>query len=86
MYFKLAKYIAYMVLFVFFVSGSGLYYLVTVDCKDKCLSFFGFTIINFEPQQGSDRAVEFINMVTAIGIFGFAIYIKSLINNDVNAL
>ena len=30
--------------------------------------------------------MEFMNMVTAIGIFGFAIYIKSLINNDIAAL
>jgi len=27
-----------------------------------------------------------MNMVTAIGIFCFAIYIKSLIHNDINAL
>lgn len=27
-----------------------------------------------------------MNMITAIGIFGFAIYIKSLINRDISAL
>jgi hypothetical protein len=75
-----------MVLFVFFVSGSGLYYLINGECKDDCLYFFGFVIINFDPPEREDKAVEFMNMVVAIGIFVFALYIKSLINSDINTL
>ncbi len=75
-----------MVVLVFLVSGNGLYYLLTVDCKDNCLSFFGFTIIDFEIEQTAAGTVELMNMATAIIIFFAAIYTKSLIKQDLTTL
>ena len=75
-----------MILLVFLISGSGLYYLLTVNCEQNCLSFFGFTIIDFEIEEKEAGTVEFMNMITALMIFGAAIYIKTLINNDIAVL
>lgn len=75
-----------MVILVFVVSGSGLYYLLTVDCKDKCLSVFGFTIIDFEIEQESGGRVELMNMATALIIFVAAVYTKSLIKRELTIL
>ena len=74
LYFKLSKYITSMILLVFLISGSGLYYLLTVNCEQNCLSFFGFTIIDFEIEEKEAGTVEFMNMITALMIFGAAIY------------
>ena len=86
LYFKLAKYITAMVILVFVVSGSGLSYLLTVDCKDKCLSFFGFTIIDFEIEEELGGRVELMNMATALIIFIAGVYTKSLIKREVTSL
>ena len=86
LYFKLAKYITAMVILVFVVSGSGLSYLLTVDCKDKCLSFFGFTIIDFEIESELGGRVELMNMATALIIFIAGVYTKSLIKSEVTSL
>ena len=86
LYFKLAKYITAMVILVFVVSGSGLSYLLTVDCKDKCLSFFGFTIIDFEIEEELGGRVELMNMATALIIFIAGVYTKSLIKSEVTSL
>jgi hypothetical protein len=75
-----------MVILVFVVSGSGLSYLLTVDCKDKCLSFFGFTIIDFEIESELGGRVELMNMATALIIFIAGVYTKSLIKSEVTSL
>lgn len=75
-----------MIVLVFLISGSGLSYLLRVDCHENCLSFFGFTIIDFEIEQSEAGTVEMMNMFTAIAIFGVAVYVKSLISKDIMAL
>lgn len=54
LYYKLARYIAYMVMFVFFVSGSGLYFLLTAKCRqeDGCVKFLGMNVVNVDPLHG----------------------------------
>lgn len=86
LYFKLAKYITAMVILVFVASGSGLSYLLTVDCKDKCLSWFGFTIIDFEIEEALGGRVELMNMATALIILVAGVYAKSLIKREVTSL
>ena len=46
LFYKLTKYFAWIILLIFFISGSGFYFLVTLKCESECIFFFGIPIIN----------------------------------------
>lgn len=65
------------------ISGSGYYFLVTLNCTKQCVYFFGIPIINLEIS-GSESAhkTDIINVITAFAIFGCSMYIKYKINGE----
>lgn len=75
------------VFMIFIISGSGFYFLVTLNCEDHCIYFFGIPIINLEIS-GEDTAhlTDIVHMITAFAIFGGVLYIKSKIKIDVEEL
>lgn len=66
------------------ISGSGFYFLVTLNCTDNCVYFFGIPIINLEIS-GEDSAhlTDVVNVITAFTIFGCVLYMKTKIRTDI---
>jgi hypothetical protein len=48
LYYKIAKYFLMILLGIFFISGSAIYFLMSLKCQNEatCLTFFGVPIIN----------------------------------------
>lgn len=83
LFYKLARYFGLIIVLIFMISGSGYYFLVTLNCTKECVYFFGIPIINLEIS-GSESAhkTDVINVITAFAIFGCSMYIKYKINGE----
>ena len=87
LFYKLTRYFAVIIGMIFLISGSGFYFLVTLDCKSECVRFLGIPIINLEMSgQQSAKVADVVNVVTAFTIFVVAMYIKWKIYKDINIL
>ena len=72
---------------IFLISGSGFYFLVTLNCTHECIYFIGIPIINLEISgEESSKIADVINVITAFAIFVGVMYIKYHINSDINKL
>lgn len=72
---------------IFMISGSGFYFLVTLNCTNQCIRFLGIPIINLDISgQQSAKIADVVNMVTAFVIFLGVMYIKYHINSDIAKL
>jgi hypothetical protein len=84
LFYKLTRYFGMVIFIIFIISGSGFYFLVTLNCVENCVYFFGIPIINLE-MSGEDTAkvTDAVNMVAAFAIFGCVLYVKSKIKVDI---
>lgn len=87
LFFKLTRYFSMIISMIFLISGSGFYFLVTLQCREKCIRFLGIPIINLEMSgEQSSRLTDVVNVVTAFAIFIAVMYIKTRINRDIRDL
>lgn len=72
---------------IFMVSGSGFYFLVTLNCNNRCVYFFGIPIINLEISAAdSANLTDVVHMIAAFAIFGCVLYVKKKIRVDIEDL
>lgn len=65
------------------ISGSGFYFLITLNCTKDCIYFFGIPIINLDiSAEESAHKTDIINVITAFAIFACVMYIKYKIRNE----
>lgn len=77
------------VLGIFFISGSAMYFLMTLKCEGNrtCLTIFGIPVINISiMEEHNVNSTEIVNAVTAIIIFIIVLYLKTVINEDIKQL
>ncbi len=89
LYYKITKYFLMILLGIFFISGSAIYFLMTMQCSSptSCLTIFGFPIINISiMEQNNLSKTEMVNTITAVVIFGIVLYLKTVINEDIRGL
>ena len=87
LFYKLTRYFAMIIGMIFLISGSGFYFLVTLNCTSECIYFIGIPIINLEISgEDSSKIADVINVITAFAIFVGVMYIKYHINSDINKL
>jgi hypothetical protein len=89
LYYKLAKYFIGIIVGIFFVSGSAIYFMMTLECSNNgaCYTLFGFPIINISVAEHTTlNKTEIVNMATAIGIFLIVVGLKTAITEDIRVL
>jgi len=89
LYYKIAKYFMLILLGIFFISGSAMYFLMTLQCdaQSQCLSLFGIPVINISIMEENNLdKTQLVNTLTALGIFISVLYLKTIINDDVRVL
>jgi hypothetical protein len=86
LYYKLSRYFFLILLGIFFISGSAMYFLMTLRCEGNqtCLTIFGIPVINTSMmEQHNLNSTEIVNTVTAIIIFMIVLYLKTVTNDDI---
>jgi len=89
LYYKITKYFFMILLGIFFISGSAMYFLMTLQCQASttCLTIFGVPIINISiMEQNNLNKTEMVNTITAVVIFGIVLYLKTIINEEIRTL
>lgn len=89
LYFKVAKYFMAIMVVIFFVSGSAIYFLMVLRCDvdSACYTLFGIPIINISVAERTNlNRTELANMATCLLIFLLVLYCKTLINEDIRVL
>jgi hypothetical protein len=89
LYYKLAKYFLAIMVGIFFVSGSAIYFMMALECSTQgtCYTLFGFPIVNISvAEQTNLNKTEIVHMATAIAIFLIVVFLKTVINEDVRVL
>ncbi len=74
---------------IFFISGSAIYFLMTLTCsvESTCYTLFGIPIINISLAQKTNlNKTQIVNMTTCVAIFLIVVYLKSLVNQDIKML
>lgn len=74
---------------IFFASGSAIYFLMTLKCEvnSTCYTLFGIPIINISIAEKTNLSkTEIVNMGTSIAIFLIVVYLKTMINEDIQLL
>lgn len=83
LYYKVAKYFMAIMVVIFFISGSAMYFLMTLKCQvdSPCYTLFGIPIINISVAERTNlNKTEIANMATSLLIFLLVLYLKTLIN------
>lgn len=83
LYYKIAKYFIVIMIGIFFISGSAIYFLMTLKCElhNTCLTLFGIPIINISiAEQDNMDKTQIVNMLTSFCIFIIVVYLKTVIN------